>query len=136
METRFPDVFKKLTVRDPKRILLKSPTHTYRIKVLLELFRMPSSSISCATLTLFLSTALEILYEAQGLQEPNFEGLKTMCHVHMFENSEETRPQSPPPLPRPALRGAGTRSIGQLRILYEKLSSATSSEWFPNYGNT
>ena len=37
---------KCLTVRTPRRIVLKSPPHTFRVKVLLEMFRAPGSSTS------------------------------------------------------------------------------------------
>ncbi len=70
---------KQLTVRDPRRIVLKSPTHTYRIKVLLELFpdaqfvhivRNPYA-VFPSTIKLWKS-----LYHDFGLQRPTFRGLE------------------------------------------------------------
>jgi hypothetical protein len=119
---------KKLTVRDPKRILLKSPPHTYRIKVLLELF--PDAQfvhIVRNPYTLFLSTVhlWKSLYEAQGLQQPNFEGLEDYVFenfVHMFEKLEEARPLLAAPRFHELRYEALVQDpIGQLRSLYDKL---------------
>jgi hypothetical protein len=119
---------KKLTVRDPKRILLKSPTHTYRIKVLLELF--PDAQfvhIVRDPYTLFLSTVhlWKSLYEAQGLQEPNFEGLDDYVFenfLHMFEKLEEARPLLAAPRFHELRYEALVQDpVGQLRSLYDKL---------------
>ncbi|MHB1034426.1 MAG: sulfotransferase family protein [Pirellulales bacterium] len=75
---------KQVTFRKPKRIVLKSPPHTARIKLLLELFpdarfvhivRDPYA-IFPSTVNLWKS-----LYREQGLQSPRFEGLED----HVFE---------------------------------------------------
>jgi omega-hydroxy-beta-dihydromenaquinone-9 sulfotransferase len=89
---------KQVTVRNPKRIVLKSPTHTYRIKVLLELF--PDARfvhIVRNPYVVFPSTVhlWHSLYSHQGLQHPAFEGLEDYVFdnfLHMYEKLEEARP--------------------------------------------
>ncbi len=89
---------KQLTLRHPKRIILKSPTHTYRIKVLLDLF--PDARfvhIVRNPYVVFPSTVnlWRSLYTYQGLQRPTFEGLEDYIFdnfVHMYAKLEETRP--------------------------------------------
>lgn len=124
----FIKFLKQLTLRDPKRILLKSPTHTYRIKVLLELF--PDAQfvhIVRNPYTLFLSTMhlWKSLYKAEGLQEPKFDDLENYVFenfLHMFEKLEEARPLLD------ASRFHELRyedlvqdPVGQLRMIYDKL---------------
>ena len=89
---------KQITVRNPKRIVLKSPTHTYRIKVLLELF--PDARfvhIVRNPYVVFPSTIhlWQSLYSHQGLQHPTFEGLEDYVFdnfLHMYDKLEEVRP--------------------------------------------
>lgn len=75
---------KCLTLRDPRRLVLKSPPHTARIKTLLEIFpdakfvhivRDPCS-VFPSTINLWTR-----LYRDQGLQVPRYEGLEE----HVFE---------------------------------------------------
>jgi hypothetical protein len=65
------------------------------------------------------------LYEAQGLQQPNFEGLEDYVFenfVHMFEKLEETRPLLASSRFHELRYEALVQDpIGQLRNLYEKL---------------
>jgi len=87
----FLGFLKQLTVRDPRRIVLKSPTHTYRIKVLLELF--PEAQfvhIVRNPYEVFSSTIklLKTLYTNFGLQQPRFLGLEEYViarFVHLHE---------------------------------------------------
>jgi len=70
---------KCVTVQDPKRIVLKSPPHTGRIRVLLELF--PDARFVHITrdpYVLFPSTVnlFRRLYRREGLQVPRYEGLE------------------------------------------------------------
>ena len=89
---------KQITVRNPKRIVLKSPTHTYRIKVLLDLF--PNAQfvhIVRNPYVVFPSTVntWRSNYRRMGLQRPTFEGLEDDVfdnYLHMFEKLEEARP--------------------------------------------
>ena len=67
-----------LTVRNPKRIVLKSPPHTARMKTLLEMF--PNAKfvhIVRNPYSIFPSTVglWKRLYRDQGLQVPKYEGL-------------------------------------------------------------
>jgi hypothetical protein len=89
---------RQITVRNPKRIVLKSPTHTYRIKVLLDLF--PDARfvhIVRNPFVVFPSTInlWQSLYAHQSLQHPTLEGLEDYVFdnfIHMYEKLEEARP--------------------------------------------
>lgn len=88
---------KRLTFRTPKRMVLKSPPHTFRIRVLLEMFpdarfvhivRDPYVLFS-STLHLWRS-----LYVTQGLQDPNFAGLEEQVFdtfARMHQQLQATR---------------------------------------------
>jgi hypothetical protein len=89
---------KQITMYNPnKRIVLKSPTHTYRLKALLDLF--PTAlfvHIVRDPYVVFPSTVSmwKALYVDQGLQNPKFEGLEDYVvdnFLHMYEKLEETR---------------------------------------------
>jgi omega-hydroxy-beta-dihydromenaquinone-9 sulfotransferase len=76
-----------LTLRQPKRIVLKSPPHTCRIKVLLELFpKAKFIHIVRDPYVLFPSTfnLWKRLYRDEGLQLPTCEGLEEYV-LHTFE---------------------------------------------------
>jgi hypothetical protein len=89
---------KRVTFRAPKRIILKSPPHTARIKVLLELF--PDARfihIVRDPYALFASTVKlwKTLYKFQALQEANYRGLDEYvfsCFEEMYEKLERDRP--------------------------------------------
>ena len=69
---------KCVTLRNPKRIVLKSPPHTCRIRVLLEMFpKAKFVHIIRDPYVIFPSTVnlWKRLYRDQGLQVPNYEGL-------------------------------------------------------------
>ncbi len=75
---------KCLTYRNPKRLVLKSPTNTARVRVLAEMF--PGAKfvhIKRNPYTVFASTVhlWKSLYKVQGLQNPTFDGLEE----HVFE---------------------------------------------------
>ncbi|MBN2578122.1 MAG: sulfotransferase [Pirellulales bacterium] len=76
-----------LTVRRPQRIVLKSPAHTCRIKVLLEMFpRAKFVHIVRDPSVIFPSTMhlWKRLYRDEGLQAPRYEGLEE----HVFRTFE------------------------------------------------
>ncbi len=83
-----------LTFKTPRRLILKSPTHSCRIPVLLELF--PDARfvhIVRDPYTVFSSTVnlWKSLYETHGLQTPNFKGLEEYVFstfTHLYERLE------------------------------------------------
>lgn len=119
---------KQITVRDPKRIVLKSLTHTYRIKLLLDLFphaqfihivRNPYV-VFASTLNLWRS-----LYLSQGLQSPKFKGLEDYVFdnfTHMFKKLEEARPLlDSSRFYELRYEDVVKDPIGQMRTIYERL---------------
>lgn len=129
---RWKDVFmrflKQVTLNDPRRIVLKSPPHTFRIRVLLELFpRARFVNVVRDPYTVFPSTVnmWKWLYRTHGLQRPRFEGLEEYVletFARMHEKLEETRPLVDPS------RFCDLRyedlvrdPIGQMEALYDHL---------------
>lgn len=98
---RWKDAFllflRHLTFKDPRRLVLKSPTHSCRIKTLLELF--PDARfvhIVRDPYVVFPSTVnlWKSLYETQGLQKPKFAGLEEhvfKTFVSLYDRIEEDR---------------------------------------------
>ncbi len=90
-------LLRRITFRDPRRLVLKSPTHTCRIPALLELF--PDAHfvhIVRDPYVVFPSTVnlWKTLYQTHGLQTPNFAGLEEhvfATFVHMYKKLEEGR---------------------------------------------
>ena len=88
---------KCITLRSPKRIVLKSPPHTCRIKVLLDLF--PDARfvhIVRDPYVVFPSTVsfLKRFYRDEGLQVPDFRGLEEHVFgtlIRMYEVFERDR---------------------------------------------
>jgi hypothetical protein len=94
----FLRLLRQIALRNPgKRLVLKSPTHTCRIEVLLELF--PGARfvhIVRDPHVVFPSTVhlWRSLYEAHGLQRPTFEGLEEYVFgtfTHLYARLEATR---------------------------------------------
>ena len=89
---------RQVTYRTPKRLVLKSPPHTSRIKTLLEMF--PDARfvhIVRDPVTLYNSThkLWHALYVDQGLQTPRFEGLDEFILStleRMYDKFERDRP--------------------------------------------
>ncbi|MDY3563775.1 sulfotransferase [Gemmata sp. JC673] len=89
-ERAFLRFLRQLTVRDPRRLVLKSPTHSCRIPTLLKLF--PGARFALIVrdpYEVFPSTVnlWKTLYAAHGLQTPHFAGLEeyvlaTFSHFH------------------------------------------------------
>jgi hypothetical protein len=88
---------RRVVFRRPGRLILKSPTHTCRIKVLLDLF--PDARfvhIVRDPHVVFPSTVhlWKSLYETHGLQIPTFAGLEEhvfSTFLHLYEKLEEGR---------------------------------------------
>jgi hypothetical protein len=124
----FLSYLKHLTFKDPRRLILKSPTHTCRIKVLLDLFpdarfvhivRDPYV-VYPSTVNLWKS-----LYQAHGLQKPTFAGLEEdvfNTFTHLYDRLEEGRGRIPPGRFHELRYEDLTRDpIGEMRKLYEQL---------------
>ncbi len=91
------DFLRKITLKDPRRLVLKSPTHTGRIRVLLEMFpeakfihivRNPYL-VYASTLNLWKS-----LYCKHGMQVPRFEGMENhvfKTFLRMYDQFEADR---------------------------------------------
>jgi hypothetical protein len=93
----FMGFLQRLTCKDPRRLILKSPPHTCRIKVLLAMF--PDARfvhIVRDPFVVFPSTVnlWKRLYETHGLQKPKFHGLEEhvfQTYTRMYERLEEGR---------------------------------------------
>lgn len=127
-----------LTLKNPKRLILKSPPHTCRIPTLLELF--PDARfvhIVRDPYVVFPSTVnlWKSLYRSQGLQRPNFEGLEEQVFRTFLRFHE--RWQQGRQLIRPS-RYCELRyedlirdPIGQVRSLYGHLGLGDFGEVLP-----
>ena len=117
-----------LAYKDPRRLVLKSPTHTCRIPTLLELFpnalfvhvvRDPHVLFP-STLTLW-----KTLWKVHGLQEPNYADLEEYVFrkfTHLYERWEATRKLIDPSRVYEVRYEELVRDpIGVMRKLYEHL---------------
>jgi hypothetical protein len=105
--TRWKKVFRRFLLEinhrcpAPKRIVLKSPPHTCRLKVLLEMF--PDAKfvhIVRDPMVIFPSTVhlWKTLYSTQGMQKPTFAGLEEYVFanlIRMYDRFEADRAQVP-----------------------------------------
>ena len=128
MEAENAVVLKCVSLRRPKRMVLKSPPHTSRIKVLLELF--PNARfvhIIRNPYVIFPSTVnlWKRLYQSQALQTPTFAGLED--HVldtfnRMYDIFKHDRGLIPPArLCEVRYEDLVKDPIGQMRGVYEQL---------------
>jgi hypothetical protein len=93
----FVTFLRQLTFKDPRRLILKSPTHSCRIPTLLQLF--PDARfvhIVRNPYVIFPSTVnlWKTLYETHGLQTPTFAGLEEhvfRTFTHLYERVEAGR---------------------------------------------
>jgi len=92
----------EINARRPKRIVLKSPPHTGRVKILLEMFpKARFIHITRDPCAIFPSTVhlWKRLYETQGLQEAKFAGLENYVFenlTRMYDRFEADRALIPP----------------------------------------
>jgi hypothetical protein len=122
------DFLRRVTCRRPGRLILKSPTHSCRIRHLLRLFpdarfvhivRNPYL-VFPSTLNLWKS-----LYETHGMQQPTFAGLDE--HVfrtfeHLYEKLEEgKRLLRPGQFHELRYEDLVRDPVGEMRALYERL---------------
>lgn len=119
---------KCLTRKDGKRIVLKSPPHTARIRTLVELFpRAKFIHIYRDPYVVFPSTVnlWKRLYEDQGLQVPRYEGLEE--HVfetfnRMYAALEQDRDLlGPGQLAEVSYEDLVADTVGQVGRIYEEL---------------
>jgi hypothetical protein len=124
----FLHFLKTITLRDPRRLVLKSPPHTCRIPTLLELF--PDAKfihIVRDPVAVFFSTVnlWKTLWLYQGLQTPNFDGLEeevfeTFLHFH--RRVESTRGLVPAAnFHELRFEDLTKDPVGEIRRLYAKL---------------
>ncbi|MBI5394495.1 MAG: sulfotransferase [Verrucomicrobia bacterium] len=125
----FLRLLRRLTVKDPRRLVLKSPAHMARLKVLLEMF--PEAKfvhIVRDPYRVFISTMKlwRTLYRRQGLQRPSFEGLdervfETFLRLH--RRFEEDRPLIPSGHYHELRYEDLVRDpVGAMRTLYDRLA--------------
>jgi omega-hydroxy-beta-dihydromenaquinone-9 sulfotransferase len=119
---------KCLTLKNPKRIVLKSPPHTSRIRVLLELFpKARFVHIVRDPYVVFPSTMnlWRRLYKDEGFQTPRYKGLEEHVFttlVRMYEVFERDRALIPPKqLCDVRYEDLVADPVGQLRRVYEEL---------------
>ncbi len=124
----FLQFLRELTFKDPRRLILKSPPHSCRIKVLLELF--PDARfvhIVRDPYVVFPSTVnlWKSLYRKHGLQRPTFAGLDDYVFTtfrRLYERLEEGRRLVDPAHFYELHYEDLTRDpVGQMRALYEHL---------------
>ncbi|HEX5444861.1 MAG TPA: sulfotransferase [Pirellulales bacterium] len=119
---------RQITYRRPKRIVLKSPPHTCRIKTLLEMF--PGARfvhIVRDPYVLFASTAnlWKTLYRKHGMQQPTYEGVEEYVFrtfERMYERFEADRERiAPDRFCEVHYEELVRDPAGALRTIYEKL---------------
>ena len=127
-KTSFLWFLKCLTVRDPKRIVLKSPPHTARVRVLLEMFpKAKFVHIVRDPYVIFPSTVnlWKRLYRDEGLQTPTFEGLHEhvfASFTQMYEAFQRDRDLvDPGQMCEIRYEDLIADPVGQMRSVYEKL---------------
>jgi hypothetical protein len=129
-----------LTYRDPRRLVLKSPTHSCRIKVLLELF--PDARfvhIVRDPYVVFPSTIKlwKALYETQGMQLPKFAGLEEhvfQTFVYLYDRIEQDRKLVPAGQFHELRYEDLVRDpIGELHRMYQALGLVGFEEALPKF---
>jgi hypothetical protein len=127
-KTAFVRFLRQITCRDPRRLVLKSPPHSCRLPVLLELF--PDARfvhIVRDPYVVFPSTVnlWKTLYETHGLQRPTFAGLEdyvfdTFLHLHarIEEGKRLVRPERFHEL---RYEDLVRDPVGEMRRLYDQL---------------
>jgi hypothetical protein len=128
----------QLTWRDPRRLVLKSPTHSCRIRTLLELF--PDARFVHTVrdpYVVFPSTVnlWKSLYETHGMQTPTFAGLEEYVFetfTHLYRKLEEGKRLVRPNRFHEVLYEDLIRDPeGEMRKLYEKLELGGFEEQLP-----
>ncbi len=117
-----------LTLRHPKRIVLKSPSHTCRLKVLLELFPQAKFVHIVRDPYVIFPSTLNLwkrLYRDQGLQSPKYVGLEEYVFrtfERMYKIFERDRHLiAPGQLCEVRYEELISRPIEQMRRIYKEL---------------
>jgi len=127
-----------LTFKDPRRLILKSPPHSCRIKVLLELF--PDARfvhIVRDPYVLFPSTVnlWKSLYNTHGLQKPTFDGLDEYVYEtfnRIYDGLEKGRKLvQPERFYELHYEDLVRDPVGKLKALYEHLELGGFDELLP-----
>ncbi len=127
-----------LSLRNPRRLVLKSPTHTFRIPALVELF--PDARfvhIVRDPYVTFASTIhlWKVLYRTQGLQIPRHERLREQVletYLRMFHRLEETRHLvAPRRFCEVRYEELVRQPVSELRRVYEELELANFAQAQP-----
>ena len=129
---------KCVTLREPKRVVLKSPPHTCRIRILLELF--PNAQFVHIVRDPYevfpsMMKTWRRLSEDQHVQVPRFEGIED--HVldtfeHMYEVFEQTRDLiDPSRFCELRYEDLTKDPVGQVRMIYDRLGLGEFEEVLP-----
>jgi len=127
-----------LTFKNPKRLVLKSPPHSWRIKVLLELF--PDARfvhIVREPRVVFPSTVnlWKTLYRKHGLQTPTFQGLEEYVFssfTRLYEKLEEGKTRvRPDRFHELRYEDLIHDPIGEMEKLYDRLGLGNFDEYIP-----
>jgi hypothetical protein len=127
-----------LTFRDPRRLVLKSPPHSCRIKTLLEIF--PDARfvhIVRDPYVVFPSTVnlWKALYRKHGLQTPTFAGLEEYVlstFTRLYRKLEEGIPLIPPGrFHQVRYEDLVHDPIGEMEKLYDQLGLGEFDEYVP-----
>ncbi len=122
-------LLRKLTFKNRRRLVLKSPTHSCRIRHLLEMF--PEAHfvhIVRDPYVVFPSTVnlWKSLYETHGLQKPTFAGLDELVFAtfsHLYAKLEEGKRLVPPgQFHEMRYEDLVRDPVGQMRLLYDRLA--------------
>jgi hypothetical protein len=125
----FVRFLRQLTFKDPRRLVLKSPTHSCRIPTLLGLF--PDARfihIVRDPYVVFPSTVnlWRTMYETHGLQTPTFAGLEEYVFrsfTHVYERIEQGKKLIPPDqFHELRYEDLVSDPVGEMRRLYESLA--------------
>jgi hypothetical protein len=124
----FLGLLRQLTFKDPRRLILKSPPHTCRIRTLLELF--PDARFVHLVrdpYVVFPSTVhlWKSLYQKHGLQRPTFVGLEEYVYTSFLRLDrkwqEGRRLLAPGRFHEMRYEDLVRDPIGQMRELYDRL---------------
>jgi hypothetical protein len=134
----FKTFLKQLTYRNPNRLVLKSPPHTCRIKVLKKLFpRALFVHIVRDPYVVYSSTVnlWKTLYQTHGLQKPTFAGLEEYVFntfLHIYDRLEEARPGlDPAHFFEIRYEDLVKDPLGRMRALYDHFNLGGFDEYRP-----